>query len=107
MWPGQDDYWWPDHIQSDDTLESVIALFVDVGYEPCDNHEVEGTVEKVAIYGDDDGPSHVARQLESGRWTSKLGDWEDIEHDSLRAVEGSRYGTVRAILRRSRRGQPA
>lgn len=39
-----------------------------------------------------------------GRWTSKLGDWEDIEHDTLFAVEdaGERYrdyGQARTFLK--------
>lgn len=36
-------------------------------------------------------PSHAARQLPNGRWTSKCGQAEDIEHD-LRDLEGRLYG---------------
>lgn len=53
-------------------------------------------------------PTHAARQLPSGAWTSKLGEWEDIEHDTLEALEGSEgrgeaYGRVALILKRERR----
>jgi hypothetical protein len=59
-------------------------------------------MEKIAIFADATGsPTHAARQLTSGRWTSKLGEAEDIEHE-LRAIEGDIYGTVVAILKRPR-----
>ncbi len=56
--------------------------------------------EKVALFVDAAGmPTHAARQVNSGAWTSKLGNSEDIEHE-LRALEGDIYGTVRLILKR-------
>lgn len=50
--------------------------------------------------------SHVARQLPDGRWTSKLGPDEDIEHNDLHALEGDVgvyplcYGVVIRFMRR-------
>ncbi|MGH7151714.1 MAG: DUF7689 domain-containing protein, partial [Planctomycetota bacterium] len=44
---------------------------------------------------------HLARQIEDGRWTSKLGEREDIVH-ALRGVEGGSYGRVARILMRKR-----
>lgn len=61
---------------------------------------------KVAIYVDDSGdPSHAARQTSSGKWTSKMGELEDIEHDGLSALEGKACGTVARIMKRPRRDQ--
>jgi hypothetical protein len=74
-----------------------------MGYEECATDELEPGFEKVVIYMDEDGfPTHAARQLENGNWTSKLGGWEDIEHTSLSCLEGTdlAYGTVAVILRR-------
>jgi hypothetical protein len=62
--------------------------------------------EKIALYADKNGlPSHAARQLPSGTWTSKLGPMEDIEHLMLEALEDaagttSAYGKVALIVRR-------
>ncbi len=47
-------------------------------------------------------PTHAARQMTNGRWTSKLGAWEIIEHD-FDALEGAEYGQIVEILRRRRR----
>jgi hypothetical protein len=57
--------------------------------------------ERVAVFVDGGGaPTHVARLLPSGRWSSKLGEWIDIEHD-LSALEGPAYGRVASVMRRA------
>ena len=47
-------------------------------------------------------PTHAARQFPGGRWTSKLGPAEDIEHE-LEELAGPLYGEVVLILRRPAR----
>jgi hypothetical protein len=49
---------------------------------------------------DDGSPEHVSRQLESGKWTSKIGRLEDIEHPTLAALEGKEYGKAKVMLKR-------
>jgi hypothetical protein len=44
--------------------------------------------------------THAARQLPTGKWTSKLGKAEDIEHDSPDDVAGGIYGEVVLFMRR-------
>lgn len=101
LWPGvPDDYVWPDGLPQQEDIDTFIALFVGIGYEVCSSPDLEQGFEKVAIFANGDEPLHAARQLLSGKWTSKLGDWQDIEHDDLAAVEGNRYGQVNVILRR-------
>lgn len=98
-------YYWPAQAPQAITLESYRAAFELMGYQPCDSEELEPGFEKVAIYINTVGePTHAARQLENGNWTSKLGSWEDIEHSTLRSLEGTgrAYGTVALILRRRR-----
>ncbi len=48
-------------------------------------------------------PTHVARQLPSGLWTSKLGNAEDLEH-TLDGLAGAVFGHVAAVLKRSASG---
>lgn len=45
-------------------------------------------------------PTHVARQLDDGKWTSKLGSNEDIIHHTLDGLEGEKYGQVTTIMTR-------
>jgi len=75
-----------------------------VSYTKAEDGSFEGGFEKVAIYVDLDlSPTHVAKQLPSGRWKSKLGKGHDIEHDTVDALEGDQmdeYGIVAQYLRR-------
>jgi hypothetical protein len=83
-------------------MRAFISAFSRMGYEPCEKVSVESGLEKVAIYRGSDGrPTHMARQLESGAWTSKLGKLEDIEH-TLEGLEGSDYGSVAVFMKRPR-----
>ena len=95
--------YWPDEAPQEVTLRGYRAVFELMGFEECVTDEFEPGFEKVAIYLYADGsPTHAAKQLENGSWTSKLGSWEDIEHRTLHALEGTglAYGTVALILRR-------
>lgn len=84
----------------DYTAEALLAAYQSLGFEGSDSRSVEEGYEKVAIYATSDGAyTHAARQLTDGRWTSKLGNWQDIEHDTLEALEGTSYGTVRFVIR--------
>lgn len=84
-------------------MEAFEEGFGLLGFEVCDSAEVEAGYEKVAIYADTDGePQHVARQLVDGRWTSKLGALEDIEHQALEDVDSAAYGEARLFMRRRR-----
>ncbi len=62
---------------------------------------LEAEFEKVAIYEDAQGkPTHMARQLDSGLWTSKLGEAWDIVHHALEGIEGQQYGRATLAMRR-------
>jgi hypothetical protein len=83
-----------------ETLDAFIKALGTLGFMPCDNPHLEHANEKVALYVDENGkPTHAARQLPNGRWTSKLGQGQDIEHE-LEGVTGSVYGVVAQILKR-------
>ena len=84
-------------------VDSFVSLYLCFGFESCTNGLLQEGVEKIAIYVDHNGePTHAARQLASGKWTSKLGDFEDIEHETLSGLEGTRYGTACVFLQRKR-----
>ncbi len=96
--------YWPEDIPNELTLDTIAELFRQAGYEVCGDGSLEAGYEKVAIYVKDGVPTHAARQLGDGRWTSKLGKYEDIEHDSLDALQGEgfgEYGRVEVFMSRS------
>jgi hypothetical protein len=72
-------------MRRDDSVEAWIELFELHGYRRCDSADLEEGMEKIAIYADSNGEAlHVARQLSSGEWTSKIGKLEDIRHRRTR-----------------------
>lgn len=83
------------------TRGAILRLFEHMGYAECASHVLEGGYEKVALYCKDVEPQHVAWQLGSGSWTSKLGRFVDIEHE-LSALQGQQYGTVAHVMKRPR-----
>jgi hypothetical protein len=98
---------WPPGVPEEETVEAFVQAFATIGYEEADSADFEEGVEKIALYQSAGEPTHAARQLPDGSWTSKLGDYEDIRHESLSAVEGSNYGTVVVVLGRARETPPA
>ncbi|SRR6266478_2827046 len=104
-------YWWPPQLPpEDETLENFIRAFELLGYRKCRwrKSKLENGIEKIAIFVDDkEVPTHAARQLDSGMWTSKCGvQLEDIEHKTFAALEGRAYGLVAVFLKRRRDGKP-
>jgi hypothetical protein len=92
--------YWPAGIPNEETIDAFVAAFGTLGYSTCEDGNLETGFVKVAIYVDQSGtPTHMARQLISGKWTSKCGSLEDIEHDTLEIL-GDLYGVVTQFLRR-------
>jgi hypothetical protein len=89
---------WPDGIPNDGSVLAAVRFFEGFGYTIAANSELEKGVLKIAIYGDDQGYTHAARQLADGRWSSKLGKLQDIEHIKMENLFGRRYGTVVQIM---------
>ncbi len=101
-WPLPDapEYYWPPGARRDETIEAFIEGFGTLRYQVCEAGDLEPGVEKIAIYALRGVPTHVARQLSDGRWTSKLGVWEDIEHHASRDLAGGRYGSPEVFMSR-------
>jgi hypothetical protein len=99
----QPGYYWPADKPLLWTLDNLVLVFQNLGYALCDSADLEPGFEKVAIYVDlEDKPTHMARQRKSGRWTSKLGEFVDIDHTTPGGLEGPFYGRVARILKKRR-----
>lgn len=99
--PTSEDGYWPSGVPPEPTLDNVTLVFRTLGFAQCESPLPEQGFEKLAIYVDESNePTHMARQLQSGKWTSKMGDSWDIEHGSLEALEDDRYGKVIRILKK-------
>ena len=106
-WPVPDAYWPPWIKRREPTIACFVHTFRWLGYQVCTNSIHEPGFEKVVLYAVHNSqspqlppekwqdmnewiPTHMARQLSDGTWTSKCGGNEDISHFTLDALES--YG---------------
>ena len=115
-WAAGEDFrwWWPDPMQTcywpdvprAATMQSFEAAYQTLGYVRCGDGAFEKEIEKIVLFGGDSVgeviPTHAARQLGSGKWSSKLGPFEDVSHDFPEDVSGPAYGKVVLFMSRPR-----
>jgi hypothetical protein len=104
---GVDDEWWdplgvwPRDLSASYSAGVFVKLYERHNFVECSDSEPETGFEKIAIYVDDRGDvTHAARQLPDGKWTSKLGLEDDVEHNSLECLAGGEYGNPSRFLKR-------
>jgi hypothetical protein len=101
--PDEDeDCYWPPDARREYSLDAYVRAFESIGFTRCDSSDWEPGFEKVAIFANETGPTHASRQLSDGKWSSKLGPCEDIEHvlEALAGDECEEYGQVAQILKK-------
>jgi len=91
--------YWPPKAPPQQTVKAFVLAFKTIGYEVCQNGDLESGYEKIAIYALNGKPEHAARQLPDGTWTHKMGPSIDLT-TTLTAVEGPCYGAVVRFMRR-------
>lgn len=102
MWPDKPPHsFWPDDAPREVSREAFVAAFGIYGFEPSGSEALDPEFEKIAIFEREGRPTHAARQLPKGEWTSKCGKAVDISH-TLESLEGDVYGMVAVILQRER-----
>jgi hypothetical protein len=94
IWPlRQRGFYWPKGVPMEESVDAFINLFARYGFQICENGSHEQGYEKLALFAKEGVPTHAARQLADGMWTSKLVGYVDVKH-KLAAMEGGRYGDV-------------
>ena len=98
--------YWPPNVTRRVHMDAFLEAFKTLDFERCPDGDPERGWEKLAIYADTNGePKHAARQLPSGRWTSKLGPLEDVNH-LLYGLIGREYGDIVIYMKRRLRPSP-
>jgi hypothetical protein len=94
--------YWPVATPLGDYSDAVLEqMFLSLGFENCGlDASAESGFEKVALYAEGVFYTHAARQLPTGKWTSKLGKEDDVEHDTPDDVAGGVYGALYRVMRR-------
>jgi hypothetical protein len=95
-----DGTYWPPDVQKGMGLENLESFFNSYGYVRCDDFALEEGFMKVALYQNNNNWTHAARQLSKGVWASKMGQAEDIHHDTPSDLEGGAYGSIYLVMKR-------
>ena len=109
-WPDVQGFaYWPAGVPREVSVPGFIAAFQSLGYELCGTGRLQDGVQKIVLFGHVDMlgqlvPTHAARQLASGSWTSKMGALEDILHTEADLVCGPVYGQLVCFMSRVRTG---
>ena len=93
----------------DDDLDYYVAFFRYHGYEICADASLEAGYTKIALFADNGWFAHVAKQMPSGKWTSKAGFLHDLSHDRLEALQDcglARNARPERFMRRLRTTAP-
>ena len=93
-------YYWPDGVAREYTRAAYIEAYRTVGFEVCVDGTPEPGMDKIVLYTSMGEPRHAARRLPDGNWTSKLGDFEDIQHTTLDCLSGPLYGMPTTYMKR-------
>ena len=105
----EDRGYWPDGLPHDRAPETLRELFRQQGFVDCEDGDLDPHSVKIALYQlpAEDGSykwTHVARQLRTGLWTSKLGNSYEVTHRRPDDLDGELYGEVYAYMAKPRRG---
>ncbi|MCA1789689.1 MAG: hypothetical protein LC667_07480, partial [Thioalkalivibrio sp.] len=73
---------WPQGVPRENTIDAWMLALEAYGFARCEDGALEPGQEKAAVYWNAETEViHFARQLASGLWTSKIGQWEDVSHE--------------------------
>lgn len=94
--------WWPPDVQEGMDIDCLVKVFEFQGYKKCDSFEHEDGYRKVTLYYNEETKewTHAARELRNGCWTSKLGEYIDIQHGTPNTIENDDYGVVYCCMRK-------
>jgi len=84
-------YYWPPGITRSETIQSFSEMFSSFGFSKIPEDDVVNFEESVVLYTSGSDPKHAARKLDNGHWSSKIGQYKDIEH-TLYGLAAGMYG---------------
>lgn len=95
-------YYWPPNAPQTNKLNAFIKAFETLGYVRCKKSDkFKNKFIKIAIYTNQDGnPTHAARQIKNGFWTSKLGEGYDIVHSYNSLCNSKNYGDIAVVMKK-------
>jgi hypothetical protein len=81
-------------------LQAFEELFTKWAWAETADANLEHGLQKIALYALFGEPTHAARLMPNGFWTSKLGGAIDITHNNLAELTGPKYGMVYKVYKK-------
>lgn len=104
-WDFGDQDFWPEGVDKEDAIKYLIAAYAKFGFKVCHRDECDkygGQHDIIVLYELNGEWLHAARMLHNGMWSSKMGDCEDIQHETPEALSGVRYGDPTVFMKRKK-----
>ncbi len=102
-WDTVPGYFWPRRIPKPaSVIQNVVEMYNAQGFIECQSADLEPGIEKIVLYSESGKFRHAAFQLESGRWTSKMGPYEDVVHSTAETLLGDELEKIERIMMRPR-----
>ena len=98
-WPNQKRSFWPIDVNGLTDIEAFEQWLKKDGWEETSEDGFEQGFKKIALYILNGEPTHAARIIDNGIWTSKLGSDIDLSH-SLTELNGPSYGSAMRFFKK-------
>ncbi len=93
--------YWPSYAMRSERIESLIEVFAGLGFERCNDSQVEDSYQEVALYEEQGLWTHAALQMPNGLWRNKMGRGPLIEHLNPESLSRGPYGDPAVFMRRT------
>lgn len=97
--------YWPKAVKRKAGIAYLVAAYAAHGFEACPKQEgciFDHAYDKIVLYERNAEWTHAARLLEGGKWTSKLGNIQDIIHPTPESLICTTYGEPMVYMKRKR-----
>lgn len=97
--------YWPAGVSRLSGFAYLVGAFQAEGFSVCNKsacQKYDQNYDSIVLYQLNVRGTHAARLLHNGMWSSKLGDAEDIQHQTPEAVGGTIYGQPSVYMKRKR-----
>ena len=97
--------YWPPGVHRLSGIAYLVGAYLAEGFSVCHQaacQKYDSTSDSIVLYERNRIGTHAARLLANGRWSSKLGDIEDVQHQTPEALSGTRYGGPIVYMKRKR-----
>lgn len=97
--------YWPAGVKKLTGIAYLVGAYLAEGFGVCNKDacdKYDPTSDSIVLYQLNRIGTHAARLLHNGMWSSKLGDLEDVQHQTAEALSGERYGNPMVYMKRKR-----